>query len=105
MASTVEDQAQRVVEALKAKPELLHQVMRELRQVRVLAPWHMSNADRLVWYRHDPEGQVWASVWQDNGSWQWRAKRLAQLGKASTLVEARDAVDAVLASKGWILAP
>jgi len=109
----VKPKAERVLEALLAKPELCHEVVRLMRDqnVRVAGPWAPDDGDSGLngQERRDAlRGRAVGEIWQhpEAGNWYWRVKDdiRAKLKLVGTETEAKARVDARLAEEGWIVA-
>jgi len=113
MEAARSDQVQRIVDALKARPDLLDSVLKALlddRDIAVVMPWNDdSQKEPKTWFRRLRTGKGWvAKVTQDPADGRWRPI-IAGIQEHDISALTRDGaerqVDDLLRErrKGWVL--
>ena len=111
--------AQRIVEALKQRDDLLFDVASAMARCKVAGPWtqRLTHQDTTTfWERKAPNTAIVARIWQHNTRYRWIASpsmarpgipfldpTYADQGDTDTLHEAQALADLALDIEGWTL--
>lgn len=99
------DRARKVVDALRAKPNLLFEVVAQCRSVRILGPWHRTSGEIRV--RSDMGGTACVFVDRSSveGLWRWQSRGASGWADGyKSLEEACEAADGGMRAAEWVLA-
>lgn len=101
------EQAGRVWDALRARPEVLAGVLELIDQESrsVATGWQAAGEswERRVWGKWTRMAHVFHE--RGTGKWFWRVGNTIREGRLGSLEEARAAADRVLIGSGWLLLP